>query len=122
MTTMVFVEAPGKQDLFTTRGATLYDAFTITYNDVAIDLTGWRARFKCWLHDSAIGTTSALSLDELSGITLGTTSGTVVIKATPTQTRTLSAGRYDYQLEFEDALGNVQTYRTGSLNVEEEIA
>lgn len=124
MATMIFVSAPGQQDFTCIAGDTFCDPFTITVNGTVLDLSGWKARWSLWPRGSAGGTTPTLALTSTpaAGITLGGVLGTVIVKATPTQTRALALQEYTYQLEFEDAAGDVQTYKTGTFTVQAEIA
>lgn len=124
MTTMIYAVKPVMQDFFCVAGNTFCDSFTITLNGSAVDLTGWKARFSAWPKESPSGTTPSLALTSTpaAGITLGGIAGTVIVKATTAQTRGLTATAYEYQLEFEDAAGDVQTYKSGTLTIEAEIA
>lgn len=123
MTTMIYITQPGVKNYTVVQGQTFYDAFTFldTLGSPA-NLTGWKARFTAREKGSTIGSSSSLALTEASGITLGGAAGTVVITATPTITRTMRAVAHEYQFEFEDAAGAIQTYLIGTITVSEEIA
>ena len=122
--TMIYVRAPARQDLQVVAGNTFLDSFAITLNGSAVDITGWKARWSIWPKDSAAGTTATLALTSTpaAGITLGGVLGTVIVKATPAQTRALTQAASEYQFELEDAAGDVQCYKCGVLTLVAEIA
>lgn len=123
MADVPFITSPAEDALTCVQGSNLYDHYYILDNsETAISNTGWKARMKVWPKGSPAGTTALLSLDETSGITLAGATGEVTFKSTLAQTRALLAGEYDYQQEFEDASGNVQTLKVGVLTVIVEVA
>lgn len=123
MANVPLVKAAAEEDLTCYQGSNFYDHYYILDSSgVAISNVGWKARMKAWPKGSPLGATASLALDETSGITLAGVSGEVTFKSTLAQTRAMPPGDYDYQQEFEDAAGNVQTYKKGVLAVNMEIA
>lgn len=125
MATMIYIEKAAERDLEAYRGVTFYDGFTFYDTaDVAVDLTGWLARFTMWRKNSTPGSAAALALTSTpaAGITLGGVAGTVAIVATAAQTEALDSDQYDYQFEFEDAAGASQVYYAGIFDLKEGIA
>ena len=89
----------GIYDLKLTQYADYSKIFTCYDADNSLtDLTGYTADLA--IRDKQIGTTTLLSLDETSGITLGGTLGTIQIDIASSTSSTLTSNKYWYYLEL----------------------
>ena len=86
-------------NLIIDQGATWNITLTYKNSDGSpINLTGYTAALQ--LRTSYDASSAALSLSSGSGIVLGGTAGTIAVTATATQTGSLTAGEYVYDLEI----------------------
>ena len=111
----------GKLNLTIVQGATYRKTLTWKDSDlVLIDLTGYTARMKA---RDAVGAVAEL-LDlttENGGITLGGALGTIELFISDTATGALTWSRAVYDLELEDAGGDVTRLVEGTVRVNPEI-
>tara|TARA_R110000824_G_scaffold379270_1_gene571175 strand:- start:53 stop:415 length:363 start_codon:yes stop_codon:yes gene_type:complete len=87
--------------------------YTTIAETAVVDLTNYTARMKIRRKQSDSG--HLASLTNSSGITLGGSAGTIVIKLTDTQTAAITPGPAVYDLEMIDGSGYVRRLIEGSL-------
>lgn len=78
-------------------GATWDKQFTASVDGTPINWTGFTGRMQVKEH---LNSTAVLTLTTGAGITVGGTAGTVVVSMTATQTGSVTAGLYVYDLEL----------------------
>jgi len=100
------------------QGETYIRTITWKQNGSLVDLTGYTARMKV---KDTYGGTTYLTLTDASGITLGGTAGTIVIKITDAQTSGLVAQDYVYDLELVSGSGDVSKLIKGVITVNPEV-
>lgn len=109
---MIYV-TPAVRNYTHIAGNTFHESFTVLVDGTPLNLTGWKVRLK--------GGPINLSTDN-GAIVLGGAAGTVNITASTGTTRAWGALVVDYQFEFEDEVGNVRTFYTGTFENKLEIA
>jgi hypothetical protein len=94
----------------------------LTWNDDSgdpINLTGYTARMQVRAsYDSA---TSVLALTNGSGLTLGGAAGTITLAVSATQSASVAAANYVYDLELQSGGGEVVRLVEGTLTVTPEV-
>lgn len=111
---------PGKYDFVLPQGASWDDVWTLKISGAAYDLTGCTARLQ--LRTSPSATTTALSLTEASGMTLGGAAGTITFGVADTVTAAIVPGKYWYDLEVESAGGLTNRWLQGFVTVTAEVS
>jgi hypothetical protein len=112
-----------------TLNLTMYQGASFDYNLVwnttegtvttPVNLTNWSARMQ--VRNSYDASEAALSLTSGTGITLGGTAGSILIEATATQTATILAGPYVYDLEMVSPASVVTRLVEGTIIVDPEV-
>lgn len=110
---------PTRYDFTLPQGSTWDDVWTLKIAGTPVNLTGSTARLQ--FRKAASSPTAALSITSSSGITLGGAAGTVTFNVTDTQTSTIDAGIYVYDLEIETAGGVTSRWVEGKVNVSAEV-
>ena len=101
------------------QGGTYSQRFVWKINKNPVDLTGYTARMQVRTDGSnrTRPNVTIISLTDTSGITLGTTDGTIQLDIRATDTSKLIPGTYSYRLELESASGFVTRLLTGACYV-----
>jgi hypothetical protein len=111
----------GTLDLEIEQGATF--STTITWQagetPAPVNLTGYTARAKLRKDDE--GGEVIVSLTTASGITLGGTAGTITLRITDEQTALITAEGGKWDLELEDATGDVRRLLRGNWKLVREV-
>lgn len=111
----------GTLNLLCDAGATF--TRTLTWRDAAdalVDLSGYTGRMQ--VRADVESTSTILSLTTSNGgITLGGAAGTVLITVSATESATLTAGDYVYDLELVSAGGTVTRLVQGQFTVRPEV-
>lgn len=112
--------AAGALDFTIEQGATFNLLLTWEINNVAVNITGYTARLQARV--DVEDTEVILSLTTANGgITLGGAAGTISLNQTATQTASLAAGGYVYDLELISGASVVTRLVQGELNVSPEV-
>jgi len=91
--------APGILDLTCYQGSTFDKSFTVTQSSTPVNWTGYTAKMQVRRYKDQ-SSTALLTLTNGAGITLGGTAGTIALSITPTQSNTITAGSYFYDIEL----------------------
>lgn len=90
---------PGKYNMICPQGATLAKQLTYSINDVPVDLFGYTARMQ--VREKYTSTTAKITLTtENGGIILGGEEGTINLYISATETSTIVAKDYVYDIEL----------------------
>jgi hypothetical protein len=117
------MQAPAILDLTMYQGAS-FD-YQLTWNTTEgtvtspVDLTNWSARMQ--IRATYQSSTAVLSFTSGTGITLGGTTGSILIEATPVQTAGVASGQYVYDLELVSPASAVTRLVNGSVFVDPEV-
>jgi hypothetical protein len=117
------MQAPATLNLTMYQGAS-FD-YQLTWNTTEgtvtspVDLTNWSARMQ--VRSTYQSSTAVLSFTSGSGITLGGTTGSILIEATPAQTAGVAEGQYVYDLELVSPGSAVTRLVEGSLFCDPEV-
>ena len=84
-----------------------------------VNLTDYTARMQ--VRQRYVSTSTVLSLTSASGITLGGSSGTIVVTASATTMAGISSGEYVYDLEMVASNGVVTRLVQGTFTVRPEV-
>lgn len=88
---------PGTYNFTIYQGATWDRTFTVATDGTPVSWVGYNATLTVKRYDNSA---AVLTLTNGSGITLGGTAGTIAVTMSPTQTDSIPAGRYVYDLEL----------------------
>lgn len=113
------MQAPATLNLDCWQGASFDYSLTWQTNGTAVNLTGYTARMQ--VRESYDSLTPVLSLTSGSGITLGGTSGSIILDAHATVTATIPSGQYVYDLELVTSGGYVTRLLEGNFTVDPEV-
>lgn len=106
---------PGDYDITCYQGADYDQSFTVSQGGTALNWTGFTARMQ--VREAADSTAYLLNLVNGSGITLGGTSGTILVNISNAQSAAVNAGSYAYDLELISASSVVTRILQGAFNV-----
>lgn len=101
------------------QGATFDLSLTWNVNSSPVNLTGYTSRMQ--VRSSFDSDTAILNLTSGSGITLGGTTGTILINATAATTAGVATGQYVYDLELVSGGSAVTRLIQGTFIVDPEV-
>ncbi len=112
---------PGKKDYSVVQGETFLRTVYIKVGGVPVNLTGYTAKME--IRDPAAGGVdpAAVTLEDGSGITLGTTGGDIALEVDSAATAALPLGKYDYDLRLTSGTGIVLYLLAGSFTVSRRV-
>lgn len=98
---------PGKYNMICPQGATFAKQLTYRIDDIPVDLTGWTARMQ--VREKHTSKTATISINtENGGISLGDSAGTIDLYISDSDTSTISAKDYVYDIEL---ISGAEVYR-----------
>lgn len=113
------MQAPATLNLNCWQGASFDYNLTWLLNGTAVNLTGYSARMQ--VRETYDAHTAVLSLVSGTGITLGGTSGSILLEASATTTAGVPSGQYVYDLELVTGGGYVTRLLEGNFTVDPEV-
>jgi len=113
------VITPGRYNITCYQGATFDRTFTVTIDDVPLNLTGYSAAMQ--VRSTLDASSAAVSLTSGSGITLGGTAGTIGVTIASTATAALEPEQYVYDLEITSGGGVTDRILMGNFIVSGEV-
>lgn len=109
---------PARYNITCFQGATFDQTFTVSVDDVPLNLTGYSATMQ--VRETIDSSSPAVSLTLGSGITLGGTAGTIQVTIASTATAALTHEQYVYDLELT-LNGVTDRYLMGTFIVSGEV-
>jgi V8-like Glu-specific endopeptidase len=113
------MQAPATLNLNCWQGASFDYNLTWSLNGTAVNLSGYSARMQ--VRESYDSHIAVLSLTSGTGITLGGTSGSILLDIDATTTAGVAAGQYVYDLELVTSGGYVTRLLEGNFVVDPEV-
>lgn len=110
---------PARYNITCYQGATFDQTFTVSVDDVPMNLTGYSAAMQ--VRQTIDSSSPAVSLTNGSGITLGGTAGTIRVVIAATATAALTDEQYVYDLELTSGSGITDRYLMGTFIVSGEV-
>lgn len=111
--------AAGTYNILIEQGATYDQTFTWTVNGSPVNLTGYSGRMQ--LRRSADSPTVIFDVAVNGTFTLGGAAGTIRVVIPATQTSTIPADHYVYDLELQSGSGVVTRLLQGAVTVSAEV-
>jgi hypothetical protein len=111
---------PGKYNFICPQGATFSKQLSYLIDSIPVNLTGYTARMQVREKHSSSSVVLDLSTENNS-ITLGGQSGSILINISASNTSSIFAKTYVYDLELESSDGFVVRLLEGTFNVTPEV-